>query len=420
MKYLGMPTMLLCCLGLWACNLVLGTDDFIPSKCAVDKIDLVLGIDNSRSMADKQQILAKAIPDLVKGLVNPRCLSENGAPAQMQPSYPTDPCPAGTVREFEPVLDIHIGVTSSSIGGHGADSCPNSDSSKECTPNPNTTNNDQGHLLARLDQCGGQEAPTFMNKKFLAWDPSNKYGGETVIENGTMGIVPTLRDMVIGTGQIGCGYESQLESIYRFLADPNPYESIEVKDYKAAPVGYGRGAVAATSRIHATRFAARDCHADGRERLLHQRVWPVLLRWSVEQWQPARAFAPRSSRVRQGSQRSVLQIVRSRRRLVSGRSDLQGSKRGHGVIGAPEDNINLRCWDQKRRFGIDFLYPTDRYVQAFSSASILIATVTSLRTRSSRTSIRKTTTRAFATPAWSSSPVSSVCLGKTSRVTRPT
>jgi hypothetical protein len=47
-------------------------------QSAVDKIDLVLGIDNSRSMADKQQILALAIPDLVKGLVNPRCLDDKG------------------------------------------------------------------------------------------------------------------------------------------------------------------------------------------------------------------------------------------------------------------------------------------------------------------------------------------------------
>jgi len=37
------------------------------TQSSVDKIDLVLAIDNSRSMADKQQILAKAVPDLVAG-----------------------------------------------------------------------------------------------------------------------------------------------------------------------------------------------------------------------------------------------------------------------------------------------------------------------------------------------------------------
>ncbi len=30
----------------------------------------------------------------------------------------------------------------------------------------------------------------------------------------------------------------------------------------------------------------------------------------------------------------------------------------------PQDPINLRCFDQKRRFGIDFLYPVQRYVDA--------------------------------------------------------
>jgi hypothetical protein len=35
-----------------------------------------------------------------------------------------------------------------------------------------------------------------------------------------------------------------------------------------------------------------------------------------------------------------------------------------------EDNINVRCIEQKRRFGIDFLYPIDRYVSALTSESV--------------------------------------------------
>ena len=42
----------------------------------------------------------------------------------------------------------------------------------------------------------------------------------------------------------------------------------------------------------------------------------------------------------------------------------------------PQDNlsdpVNLRCFDQKRRFGIDFLYPTDRYVNGLTDP--LVAT----------------------------------------------
>lgn len=342
-------------------------------QSAVDKIDLVLGIDNSRSMADKQQILALAIPDLVKGLVNPRCVDDNGAPAMTQPAYPTDMCPAGTKREFEPVFDIHIGVTSSSIGGHGADSCPSIDTaSKECTPNPNTTNNDKGHLLARLDQCGGQEAPTFMNKKFLAWDPKNKYGGETVIENGTMGIVPTLRDMVIGTGQIGCGYESQLESVYRFLADPDPYETIVVDNFKAVPTG--------TDMV-----------------LLQQRAefmrpdsLLAIVMLTDENDCSIKEFGQfyYVGQLRNGA--TPVRLPRARQECAKDPNDPCCKSCGQGAGNCPadptcadpnggsgpallsdtEDNINLRCWDQKKRFGIDFLYPTDRYVQAFSNATI--------------------------------------------------
>ncbi len=34
------------------------------------------------------------------------------------------------------------------------------------------------------------------------------------------------------------------------------------------------------------------------------------------------------------------------------------------------DNINLRCWNQKRRFGIDFLYGTDRYQKALTNSTV--------------------------------------------------
>jgi hypothetical protein len=37
---------------------------------------------------------------------------------------------------------------------------------------------------------------------------------------------------------------------------------------------------------------------------------------------------------------------------------------------ASEDHPNLRCWDQKRRYGIDFRYPIERYTNALSLAAI--------------------------------------------------
>src|SRR5579871_2972050 len=58
--------------------------DQIQQK-SVDKIDLLFMVDNSISMADKQQVLQAAVPDLVQRLVNPNCVDPNtgvpGTPA---------------------------------------------------------------------------------------------------------------------------------------------------------------------------------------------------------------------------------------------------------------------------------------------------------------------------------------------------
>ncbi len=137
---------------------------------AVTKIDLVLMVDNSSSMADKQQILATAIPDLINGLVNPSCLDAKGNLVANQPSGPLEACPAGSGREFPPVNDIHIGLLSSSMGTFGANGC-------ETAANPQ--NNDNGHLVVRAPanpdaplNAQGNVATYQGNMGFLAWDPA--------------------------------------------------------------------------------------------------------------------------------------------------------------------------------------------------------------------------------------------------------
>src|ERR1041384_1404683 len=75
---------------------------------SVDKIDLLFMIDNSPSMADKQVVLAQAIPDLVARLLSPACVDASGAAAAATPSDPGAPCPSGTTREFKPITNIHV------------------------------------------------------------------------------------------------------------------------------------------------------------------------------------------------------------------------------------------------------------------------------------------------------------------------
>jgi len=85
-------------------------------QARADKIDLLFMIDGSGSMTDKQEILAVAVPDLVRRLNNPLCVASDGKPSPTQPASPVQPCPAGYQREFNSVQDMHIGVISSDTG----------------------------------------------------------------------------------------------------------------------------------------------------------------------------------------------------------------------------------------------------------------------------------------------------------------
>ena len=71
--------------------------------------------------------------------------------------------------------------------------------------------------------------PTLGDKPFLNWNPT--MGGYA----DAAAIGTPFAQMVSGVGQHGCGYEASLESIYRFLNEPDPYDNITIdKDGRRA------------------------------------------------------------------------------------------------------------------------------------------------------------------------------------------
>ena len=62
----------------------------------VDKVDLLFVVDNSSSMADKQSELGKRIPELVAAITTPPSMSSHKSS----------------------VIDVHVGVITSSLGSH--------------------------------------------------------------------------------------------------------------------------------------------------------------------------------------------------------------------------------------------------------------------------------------------------------------
>ncbi|WP_437630677.1 hypothetical protein [Sorangium sp. So ce854] len=327
----------------------------------VDKIDLLLTIDNSASMKDKQDILALAVPDLVERLVNPRCIDPLAPLRSSTPASPSAPCPAGMEREFEPVLDIHIGIISTSIGDHGAGSC---------STEKHFSNNDRGHLVARSheddDDPEDNDPPTYQNKGFLAWDPEQKLtpAGEPVLDDGQGGgLVPTLTNMVKGVGDAGCGYESQLESWYRFLVDPAPYETIEVVNGEAFRRGIDeellkqRRAFLRPDSLLAIIMLSDENDCSIRE---GGRAYMIA--------QSGRMFRPRKECAEKGPDDPCCKSCSVDR----GECPVDETC-GTGAIellSVEEDPPNLRCWDQKRRFGADLLYPIDRYTKALTEPKI--------------------------------------------------
>ena len=222
------------------------------TQAGIDKIDLLFAIDSSASMGDKQELFAQAVPALLHRLIEPDCISTNlsctqtgdcaslGTGGQCDTSrgvcfVPSSAaaCPAGTKIEFPPVHDIHIGIVSSSLGGGGSpDVCV------EQASDP-THQNDKGHLLNRTK---GTPEGSIANAKplngtggdFLAWLPASnplnagkpdpnvtKYG-----DGEQTALVTDFQSLVTGVQEHGCGLEAQLESWYRFLVQPDPYDSI--------------------------------------------------------------------------------------------------------------------------------------------------------------------------------------------------
>jgi hypothetical protein len=324
-------------------------------QSAVDKIDLVLALDNSRSMADKQTILAAAVPDLVNALVNPKCLMPDGTLAPTQPTDPLAACAdTGAEREFKPVIDIHIGVVSSSIGDHGGDVCPETQ--------PGSTNNDLGRLLTR-DVSGGT-VPTYNNNLgFLAWDPSQKLvpPGEAVQAD----LIADIGLLVAGAGEVGCGLEAQLEGWYRFLVDPNPYLTIEESGGKAVPAGTDvdllnqRKAFMRPDSLLAVIMLTdeNDCSIrDGGQYFYAAKQSSGTGQYHLPKAQIACATNPNDPCCRSCGQ--------------SADGCAPKGAECTGAYDAVGDPLNLRCFDQKRRFGIDFLYPVDRYVTGLSAAMV--------------------------------------------------
>ena len=216
-----------------------------PKLSTSNKADVLFAIDNSGSMGDKQEILNASIPYFIDRLLNPYCIVSND-PAKPPVAVVDGKCPSGTVREFAPFVDLHVGIVTSSMGGGGAtDICkPDAKNPIPKLANFNTHNDDQGRLINRkrpdlqnLPPSGIEDTVPNANPidgqggNFLAWLPPVQQNSKEPAPNvpkepDPAAFIADFQHLALGVQELGCGLEAQLESWYRFLVQPDPWDSI--------------------------------------------------------------------------------------------------------------------------------------------------------------------------------------------------
>jgi hypothetical protein len=352
-------------------------------------MDLLFMIDNSASMGDKQALLAKAVPDLIGRLVSPNCLDAAGAPTG-QTAQPDGACPSGSTAEFRPVHDLHIGVLTSSLGGRGGDICPTTgpQSMNPANPTLSAHNDDRGELINR---GGTPTDPTIENTvgdatapdNFLSWFPPVAANQglpappTTPITVATQ-LIGDFTQIVSGVHEHGCGFEAQNESWYRFLVQPDPFDTITKPDGVHAQLT-GIDATILKQRADFLRpdslvgvivvtdeneEVADPLSVGGQGWLLENTTFPGGSGPAPEGTIECRANPSDPNCTSCG-----FDTVRNAPNFAQ-RCPPDGLSGMNGYLDPNDDQINVRFFHQKQRFGIFTGYPVSRYIRGLARSTV--------------------------------------------------
>jgi hypothetical protein len=319
----------------------------------VDKIDLLIVTDDSASMAPMQDVLASFIPDLVGRLTNPPCVDPQSREFVERVAF-GETCREGSEREFPPLFDMHVGVITSSLGGFG---------STTCEPESGVVYNPDQNRHGRLQSSGVE---TYLNKGFLQWDPGGRYTPQGEGDGGTF--VNHVKDIVRGTGANGCGFSAPLEAWYRFLVDPQPNTGYVSAPCSDTDTGMncvrpeGEDDMVLTQRKD---FLRQDSLlvvmmlSDGLDCSVNPERGGNLALTTVD---------PNGGEFHLAPGTAACQANPSSPECMS----CWESEASCAVstLTTEQDPFNLRCWDQKRRFGRSFLHPIRRYVDGLTKTTL--------------------------------------------------
>lgn len=285
---------------------------------AFASFDVLLVVDDSLSMQDKRSILAHAVAPI---LFEPRA---SGHEPEGFPEAFRSPLPPGT----------HIGVISTSLSAGGISQCADRNARAHLQPLPD----DEGDFL--ITGLGQEEAD-----------------GDR------------LRAILDSMEDSGCGYESPLEAAYRFLVDPAPPARTTVEEANGTFTTSSSGVD--TLLLQQREAFLRPTSALAVLVLTDEDDCSVLdsgegFRAGLDSEMP-RA----SSECHTDSGSPCCRSCGDTAPTPEGCDDLTSDAECQlGPLSEEENDPNLRCFDAKRRFGVDFLFPIERYVQGFRDRQI--------------------------------------------------
>ena len=328
-----------------------GGEDPGPEMKAT-KLDVLFVIDNSISMFEKQTVLAQAVPMLVSRLVDPYCIYSDSTTV----AATNGTCPTNSVREIAPVRDMHVGVITSALGHRGGD---------VCVLDPNDTVvrqlDDKAHLIGSV-RTG---LTSYNDTGFLKWDPVGQ--AMPPGESDAAALTTALQAMIAAAGDRGCGFEAPLEAMYRFLVDPEPPESVS-----------NDGFVTVLTGVDATLLGQRNAFLRPDSALIivllsDEDDCSIVTEPNQQGWLVGRrAVMPRASS--ECADPSSPNYACCRPCVVevpncpSNATDVECMKGAN--LTSTEDSTNLRCYRQVQRFGLNLLYPVERYVSALTAAQV--------------------------------------------------
>ena len=341
--------------------------DALPAADEPRPLDLLFVIDNSISMADKQQLLGR-VANVLARFAHPPCIDAagNASPAPA----PGAACADGRRLQFEPVTDVHLGVITTSLGDGGSEvACPT-----QGLPRYLEDRVDMAHLLGTRPRASGAGANA---DGFVSWRAGDDEDAAT----------ESFANLIIAAGENGCGWEMPLEAWYRFLVDPFPYAEL-VRVQAAGSTSTGLNCVMPQLAADGTLLVDETLLAQ-RQAFLRpdSRLGIVMLSdendcslavggqsWSVLAIDDSRPFF-RGSSVCETNPNDPCCYSCPLGPPDGCRADpVCNAEPNSGLLDnrlPPEaDGQGLRCFQQKRRFGVDLLYPVARYVNALTQPTL--------------------------------------------------